>query len=398
MYICEVKSHDTTSIYFIITYIQIKKPMKKLFLLMMCCTALFTACNSDDDEKDDNGNGNGNNNEEPQPLPPPVVPHRLVKYIEYSSVANSNKDAEYTEYDDSYVKEFFYNEEYQVARIETNYANEYESDNTMSFDWSVKGEVNITSQDQDYYEPELYKAILNEKGNVTMLKEKGYEGYRDYLSFSYDEDGRLTRIEDEDDEYDGGSNLFTYKNGMLVKYQYVSFNNDYDDENITIEWDLAKAYANKIMNNRQIDMMGFFMADDDYDFLFHIGCAGRSSLYMLEEYPLGDEDGATHSISRYHTPNQTIHHSHLTIRYPEDSMATISYESTVENLLTKVAAKIPYEVWKVEYDIVVGNTLIDPDYPEMGYVADGIENRQETKQKTGYDYETYTIKYLGDDF
>lgn len=90
---------------------------------------------------------------------------------------------------------------------------------------------------------------------------------------------------------------------------------------------------------------------------------------------MGVDEGA------YPTPNVTLHKSYTTTESAcgEDEYLKLRIETDADNAVKRISYDVPYEEYQVEYDIVVGNEVIDeamnhPEFPEE-------ENFTNTKSK-----------------
>lgn len=314
-----------------------------------------------------------------------------VRKITYREVLNSDKVYDSNDHSESFDKTFAYDEQGRVVRIEnqqTSYGETYTD--VYTFDYGVVGEINITVVEGEYdSDPLYYRAKLNDRGNVEKLLEKEDGTYEDYMTFKYTADGRLAGWKDHD-EYDASEVRYSYTDGMLSKYEYISY--DYDDENMTYDFPTATTYPNKYPNNGAIDFLGYIMMDDDYDFLFDIGRLGKSSDYLLERFPGGNEDENYDVATSYPNPGVTIHKTKQYVEWPKDGDAVVTYEFDKDKNMTKMVITESFVVMEVEYDIVVGHELLYPGHPESGYDYE-IKNRTTRKVRDDHDTHTYTITY-----
>lgn len=315
-----------------------------------------------------------------------------VKEITYREVLNSEKVNGSTDHSENFDKTFAYDEQGRVVRIETSNTQYGETWTvTHSFDYGVAGEIAITCTNSQYEnEPDYYRAKLDAKGNVVTLQEKEDGTYEDYITFKYTADGRFAGWKDCD-EYDPCEGKYSYTDGMLSKYEYISYK--YDDENMTYNFPTATTYPNKYPNNGTIDFLGYIMMDDDYDFLFHIGRLGKSGDYLPERFPEEDGGDDYYEVSTgYPTPGEIIHKTKQYVEWPENTDAILTYEFDNDKNMTKMVVTHSFVVMEDEYDIVVGTELIDPDYPGKGYKYE-IKNRTTRKVRDDQDTHTYTITY-----
>lgn len=96
---------------------------------------------------------------------------------------------------------------------------------------------------------------------------------------------------------------------------------------------------------------------------------------------MGVDEGA------YPTPNVTLHKSYTTTESAcgEDEYLKLRIETDADNAVKRISYDVPYEEYQVEYDIVVGNEVIDeamnhPEFPEEEKLYKyEIKNRTKTK-------------------
>ena len=97
-------------------------------------------------------------------------------------------------------------------------------------------------------------------------------------------------------------------------------------------------------------------------------------------------------IYPYTTPSEIIHKTYKYVVYPEDPECPLSYKFDKDNYLTEITLTEAFTAMQVDYDIVVGNKLMDPERPEMGYKYE-IQNRSEKKIKDDQNTMTWEITY-----
>lgn len=333
----------------------------------------------------------------------PVASSRLVKKFTYKGVFNSDKVHGSSE---DYILEesrtFEYDDQGRVVRIASE-ADRYGSTFVQTYDYATAGKVNIKSV-ETYYEGNPGQpvrseydivATLNQKGLVTSLADddKDTGKLTEYIRFSYTGDGRLAKWEDTDAGDEAASGTFTYTgDGLLSKYEYV--NGKYADENWTNALDLDKAYTKRYPNNLSVDVVGLLLNDDDdYNFVFYAGLAGKTSDFLPEQLMpnfISYDDWDT-SLRTYHEPNKTIEESYSTIEWSDAPMA-MNYTFDNDNRLTKIETKRNFSVMKTTYTVVVGNEYLDPNEPDMGYKYE-TKDKKTVKERDDTDTFTWTIGY-----
>lgn len=321
---------------------------------------------------------------------------KTIKKIIHKAVFNSNKV-----YSSDYISEdtrtFSYDEQGRVARIvlENGLYNGKEN-STMTFDYTIAGE--ITMNEKEVYDSNVYEDTyiikLNEQGNVTSVQDddKNTGTFSDYIRFSYTDDNRLAQWKDADAGSETSSGTFSYNNGVLLKYEYISGKSLEDSRAISV--DVSKAYIHRYPNNLPVDMVGLLLSDDDdYDFLFYIGRTGKTSDYLPEVIPdfTARDEWDYVNIEGYPTPNITFEESSYTIEWSNDDLV-MNYTFDKDNYLTGIQAKRGFTVMKTTYTVVVGDELVDPNIPGRGYKYT-IKNKNTTKEKDDTDVFTWTIEY-----
>lgn len=101
-----------------------------------------------------------------------------------------------------------------------------------------------------------------------------------------------------------------------------------------------------------------------------------------------------HQMSRYTNPTP--------LRNPpaeEDEYLKLRIETDADNAVKRISYDVPYEEYQVEYDIVVGNEVIDeamnhPEFPEEEKLYKyEIKNRTKTKIRDIVNPATIEITY-----
>lgn len=307
-----------------------------------------------------------------------------VRKISLRETIHSDAVNGYSSTRGDYEKTFDYDTEGRLGRIVTKYEESEEGTVTHSFDYRMVGEIGITCYRSGYKQTDTYQAKLNANGNVVELEEWEAGEFLTNLRFSYTEEGRLARIEDEESV----SNLF-YEDGLLVKSDYRS---EYWDESGSVEFPIATCYPNRIPNSGSFDAFALLMEDDDYDFLYYMGRLGKTSDCMLEIWGAHDEAMAVGPDMGYLEPNEIIHQKATYVEWSEDGMMRCSYKFDDDKHLVELTATEPFAVMEAEWDIVVGSELVSPKEPWKGYKYT-IKNRTEKKVRDDRDVYTYTIIY-----
>lgn len=314
-----------------------------------------------------------------------------IKQIAYTEDDNSAVDTEGSPYEQEYTIDFAYDNTGRVARLiknKTSYdGNKYTI--TYNFNYDITGEIQVEEVyregSSDYSETIDYVVKLDDRGNATKVQKIGDSW--PLAEFGYTDDVRLGKIVDY--YYDGidYQDIFTYENGLMVKYTNIS---EYDSKDeVTFD---ESYYDTKYPNNGMVDMMGYLNYEADYDFLFYIGRLARTSDYFFDTMPdtMAGGDNVREDGGYRETPGTVLKYEYKSSRFNDDSRIKCEYDS--ENNLTKVQISYPYDVYSVYYEIRITDELYDSERPELGYKG-VYQNGRETKIGSGNDYNTYTINY-----
>lgn len=322
---------------------------------------------------------------------------KTIKKITRKEVFNSDKVYGSSDYISEMAKTFSYDEQGRVARITSTLVDNDEKENgTTTFDYTIAGEITIhkieTYGTDTKYE-NTYIAKLNEQGNVVALQydEKNMGTYGDYIRFSYTDGNRLEQWKEADGGSEAGSGTFSYNNGMLSKYEYMD--GEESEYSFTVNVDMNKAYTHRYPNNLSVDMVGILFHDDnDFDFLFYIGRMGKTSDYLPEVLPdFTGRDDWNSKQEAYLEPNTTFEESYNTVEWSYNDLV-MNYTFDKDNYLTGIQTQRGFSVMKTTYTVVVGNELVDPYRPELGYKYT-TKNSKTTKVRDDVDTHAWTIEY-----
>lgn len=261
-----------------------------------------------------------------------------------------------------------------------------------TFTYTSENEITLDEKEtyNSYSYETRYLIQLNEAGNATSVlhddKETG--NYTPYINFTYTDDGRLAQMKDADAGEEGSEYTFTYADGKLASFEY--YNGKYTGDNYSYTFDATTDFTHQYPNQGPIDIMGYLLTDDDFDFLFHLGRMGKTGDYLPEHFSGQAMNQAISPQKAYLTPGVTEHESSKYIKEiqkPYDLNYTFDNEQNLQSIIIKQY----FEVVTREYDVVVGTELIDPRDPNRGYEYE-IKNVKETTQE-GYDTLTFEITY-----
>ena len=321
-----------------------------------------------------------------------VTTERQIKEIQYSQTnqkyAFSGAEEARTE---NITSLFSYDSQNRVTNI-TRQATEYKDIYTFTYTNANEIQMKETETDsQGTYEYETnYIIQLNDAGNATSIlhDDKGTGTFSPYINFNYTDDGRLAQIKDAAAGEEGTEYNFTYDSEFLSAFE--SINKTYESENISCKFSSATDFPNRYLNKGCIDIMGFLLSDDDFDFLFHIGRLGNTGKYMPEHFPAGVISQYDKNQEIYREPGIVIPKTDKYIR-KSDKPNDISYTLDEAQYVTSITIKDYYIGVTKTYNVVVGNEYINPEDPDRGYKYT-IENEEE-KSTEYYDTTTYKITY-----
>lgn len=258
-----------------------------------------------------------------------------------------------------------------------------------TFTYTAENEITLDEKEiySSYSYDTRYLIQLNEAGNARSVlhddKETG--NYTPYINFTYTDDGRLAQMKDADAGEEGSEYTFTYADGKLASFEY--YNGKYTGDNYSYTFDATTDFTHQYPNQGPIDIMGYLLTDDDFDFLFHLGRMGKTGDYLPEHFT-GQAMNQETTLKPYLTPEVTEHESSKYIREiqkPYDLNYTFDNEQNLQSILIKQY----FEVVTREYDVVIGTEYIDPKDPNRGYKYE-IKNVKETT-KEAYDTLTFEI-------
>lgn len=302
-----------------------------------------------------------------------LKPIKQIKYTETDASGNVQKS-------DSYLLTFSYDTKGKVTKVVQKWEEPSVSERVLTYTYGVK---EIEVREKMYPSENIYRVLLNENGLAVEIQE---DYSQPYIGFEYTEDGRLSRIKDLAAGFENQEYVFSYENGLLSQYDHRRIGTE--GEPVCI--DMNQAYVHQYPNNGKIDLMGYLMDDDDFDFLFYIGRLGKTGDYMIEalENNMVIPDRA---MDIYDEPNVIVHQSYDVLESLDEPLSYL-YEYDKDNYMTKLICRMYVLKTHIEYDAVVGNELIDPENPEIGYVY-SVKNRTESPKERVYEQEMFEISY-----
>ncbi|MCM1300507.1 MAG: hypothetical protein NC250_03725 [Alistipes senegalensis] len=283
------------------------------------------------------------------------------------------------------------------------------------FDYSVEGEIRMTER-RTYDENETRTFGGNEvnpvDGTEHIIRLDARNRAAAYISgdgmmqphyfYSYDDDGRLSRIETVDDGYHEGDDAnewveLAYRNGVVSDSTH--YHCSYGNYTATV----PESTFNEHPNDRiSIDPNHLYASYSDNVFdvavqtenrctLPLLRLTGKGSDRLMSVRKTGEWSGPRYSVELpYMKPDITIPGS--CEDYERISPRELHYTFNDDGT---IACIIEEETWirvQYEYDVVVGSELLHPNYPEGGYDYT-IKEKKKTESARGKDIYKYTFTY-----
>lgn len=318
---------------------------------------------------------------------------RMVKEIVYKEEYGEEAERNWGK-PDTETTSYAYDERGRVARVTVKEQTEGEPEEitTYTFDYDVVGEITITETEDNNNDVTKILAKLDNLGRVVKLEEVNNPyGEVDAYEFGYNEAGQLAKMTYIGGTADGNWDKFGYTDGMLNK-----FTEWWDDEEDVTEIPVDQLYPNRYSaNTTNIDLNAMDWGGEEVvNLLYGMRLFGVGSKCLMEiAMVYGDEDDVSSSQTGYDTPNQIIHENYIYIKERESGYDRQIYEFDKDRYVTRFYSHQPYKIMRATYDIVVGNELVDPGHPWLGYKWE-IKNRQDTQIGEDKNTYSYTIKYL----
>lgn len=296
------------------------------------------------------------------------------------------------------VMTYHYDDKGRVSRISNLEDEDEESE--IVYDYSVVGEISVTSREnyEGKTEEEKYIVTLNDNGNAVKVREfdKEKNQYLDKHKLDYDKDGRLKKLTTYDKAYDrNSSSNFEYKEGFWTRLEYKYGESDSSVD--VYNFDIPTYYPNKCPNNNIIDMTAFLsdfyeFDDESFTIISTIGKIGKTSDYLIERIKKIDELSELAGGYSYEKPGTIIHESTYKKADFSEYYDEYKYEYDKDKNLSKVILTQKFDIIEVKEKEIVTDEVIR-EYP------DGIKlyrTKTESKYKKlgeGKDTVTYTLEY-----
>ena len=335
----------------------------------------------------------------------PVVPdpsnYAFVSRIErtvtyWSQLPASERDEEEV----TYTFEYDDHDRVSSYTIDIHPSNDQESSSQLvsSIDYSAPDRLRIEDRWSDVG-TQTYDVLLNDKGYIRQGKSHPYS-YDDKIDefftyeIEYNDEDRISRV-----AYSNTWNTYTYKDGVLS-------GGAYSDGAQPDEISGFEQYFNQTPNDKlNLDINMLFLPGMLLEGASEgevPGRLGRLALLRLagrgmDRYTtiLGgwSENGENAvDVSGYPEPNVTVHKSYEYYTYAEDTDKRLEYVFNDDGTVASVTSRATVVKIKHEYDIVVGNELVKPEFPEMGYKYE-IKNGKDTELDRGTNSVVYTFIY-----
>lgn len=268
-----------------------------------------------------------------------------------------------------------------------------------NMDYSTPGRIRVEEKWSDTG-TQTFDVLLNDKGYVWRCKShpsshNEWDNKLYTFEMTYNGEDRLSRIACSD-----FWNTYVYKNGVLS-------GGAYSDETGTGEEFGYEQYFNQIPNDKMnLDINILFFPGITSEApeeayvpgriarLALLRLAGRSMDRYINFFAGWSSESVDGTASNYWTePNVTIHEScDYFISDEDNDDYTLDYALNADGTVATVTARSTSIKIRHEYDIVVGDELVDPANPDMGYNY-RIENEKDTEQGRGTNTITYKFVY-----
>lgn len=263
-------------------------------------------------------------------------------------------------------------------------------------DYSSSDRLRIEDQWSDESQKQTYDILLNEKGFITKGESWPtlYEPLETY-QIEYNSEDRVSRI-----AYSKYWSTFVYKDGVL------SGGKDFDGTDVFetsgFEQNFSQITNDKLnLDINMLFMPGFFSEEPERGDVPSRLCrlallrlAGRGmDRYITLDALSWSQDKTDDELSEsWPESNVTVHKSYEYFSYDWNEVLGLNYTFNNDGTVAAISASATIQKIKKEFDIVAGNELIRPGYPEAGYKYE-IKNRKETVLDKGVNTITYKFNY-----
>lgn len=335
----------------------------------------------------------------------PVVPdpssYALVSRIDRTvTYWNQLPTSDHDEEEATYTFEYDDHNRVSSYTIDIRPTNDPEGSSQLvsSIDYSAPDRLRIEDRWSDAG-TQTYDVLLNDKGYIRQGKSHPYSHDEDNYEFytyniEYNDEDRISRV-----AYSNTWNTYTYKDGVLS-------GGSYSDGAQPDEVSGFEQYFNQTPNDKlNLDINMLFLPDmllEETEDGEVPGRLGRLALLRLagrgmDRYTTiftgwSDDEEASVATPGYPEPNVKVHKSYEYYAYVEDTEKRLDYVFNDDGTVASVTAHATVAKIKHEYDIVVGNEPVHPEYPEAGYKYE-IKNRKDTELDRGTNSAVYSFTY-----
>ncbi len=325
------------------------------------------------------------------------------------------------------VQKYEYDAEKRVERIVLKNTNNYDTGetatvtDTYTFDYSTEGTITMvrTTLKDGYPETARFKAVVHLDDAGRMIQAEEYSrpmGSTDAYTlvgsntYEYDTDGRLKQVIERYSSTGTGTELdtnekieFHYTDGLLTSYGWYD---SYDGSSHSYDMPADEFYPHRYTNdkaNLDLTMMiigGDSDFDDDILAIFStLRKAGSFGTCFMEKVSFGMDEESSLGVAGYSKPGVTIHRTETEIRAVEKDFLDIAFRFDADGAISEFSFDSPYEEYKIEYDVVVSNQVVDPsmddpDYSGVKFYQYEIKNRTEKKVRDILNPTLFRISYL----
>lgn len=314
-----------------------------------------------------------------------------------------------------------------VSRIEYSvdgYDDKWQENTIYEFKYDADNRVTeYAVTERDPWSQSAYTSKLSYTDNMINVVRTDDDGEEDYTSITLNSGGYAESIELSDPHSDPYSLYFAYEDQRLSKLTWTQYGTDYRcdyhyytgaDTGTVLSslvyhdyyepvTDIETMFGTIPNNTLNIDPNMLFLDGmiggegiQDYDDAERLDLAamlrltGKGCDTYIENIDL-DHGVDVEPEYRFTEPNQTFHQSSTYYKTDSDNKLTyvLGEDGSIQSIFYKErVVKILYE-----YDVIVGNELIDPNIPEAGYKWK-IANEKRTETGNGVNTYTYTFFYL----
>ena len=262
-------------------------------------------------------------------------------------------------------------------------------------DYSASDRLRIEDQWSDT-EKQIYEVLLNEKGFITKGESWNTSPHAQLETYQidYNDEDRISRV-----AYSEKWVTFDYEDGVLSGGKEFDGNDVYEASGFG-------RYFGQVANdklNLDINMLflrTFFSEPTEGGDV--PGRLGRLALLRLAGRGM-DRYIAFGQISLYENetsmsmpdnrkPNVVIHETYEFFSYEDEEFPEVQYIFNTDGTVAEFSTRAIITRNQHEYDVVVGNELIDPNLPEARYKY-RIENEKDTVLDKGVNTITYKFSY-----